>query len=196
MTPRVKKLSYLLAISLVAFAATLSLQETTYQNAYNQSAAVFMHTAAQNAAAHTTRAPQTVTPTVRPGQTVRLNAGWNLIGTAGRPVAVAAISGCRFGSPAYSYDGTQYNEVKYLKLGRGYWIYANSACAARFPGNDGAILPPQPQIRQGEGDNSSADNEYESNNAEDTNMNTSDNETDAYQSTTDTNATTSDTANQ
>lgn len=84
---------------------------------------------------------QTMRSTTQPKITTRqsvgfvlpLQAGWNIIGTAGADVALSNLAGCDFQTPAFSYNGAEYEKTDRLALGHGYWVYASAPCRLQFP---------------------------------------------------------------
>ena len=61
---------------------------------------------------------------------IQLSGGWNLISIPGTPLNPNPHSlagpGSRIGFPLYEYDPIGFQEVRELKLGKGYWIHTNN----------------------------------------------------------------------
>jgi hypothetical protein len=66
----------------------------------------------------------------RPGDTIAVEPGWNMIGSISFPVAVSAITSIPpgiQGSAFYGYDGTGYFFASTIEPGRAYWVKTDSA---------------------------------------------------------------------
>ena len=130
-----KKIVYVLGIALVGLATTLAVNDFQFSQTYRyyNASASQIFGVTQLAVERARVAPQP--PASRNGFQIKLHEGWNLLGTAGSPIGLASVKGCRFDGPALGYDGQAYYDTGQLEMGRGYWVYVMADCVAELPGN-------------------------------------------------------------